>query len=145
MNAEEIAAELKAACIYREGNEGAPQRVADILGLSRRTVYDVLDGRIRVSLAFIKAAFQATGGDPAITRLLAPEGWQLVRSGINPDDCKPTLAEELLGDLPALAAYHKALADPGSSRGEVLRAKQRIEAEIEKDLARVCADRGWSP
>jgi hypothetical protein len=73
----EIARELKAAILYRDGNEGAVKAMAKALDLSRRTIYAYLDGEIKINLRFLHAAIAATNGDPDIKKFLEPEGWEL--------------------------------------------------------------------
>ncbi len=46
---------------------------------------------------------------------------------------KDTMAEECLDDLPALAAYHKALNDPDAREVEVIMAKDNLIREIEEN------------
>ena len=60
----DLYAELKIVCVYRPENKGAVRRIAQILGLSESTVYDYLEGRIKISPEFIKAVVIATDGDP---------------------------------------------------------------------------------
>ena len=48
----EIAAELKAAVLFRE-YDNPVQKIADMLGLKNRTVYDYFDGNIKISLRHV--------------------------------------------------------------------------------------------
>ncbi|WP_027360145.1 hypothetical protein [Desulforegula conservatrix] len=73
----EIAAELKAALLYRE-YDNPVQKVADMLGLKARTVYDYFDGHIKISLPFLHACLIVTGGDRDVKKFLCPEGWDIL-------------------------------------------------------------------
>ena len=84
----EIAAELKAAVLFRE-YDNPVQKIADMLGLKNRTVYDYFDGNIKISLPFLHACLIVTDGDPDIKKYLCPEGWDLV----------PVIHSENVGDV----------------------------------------------
>jgi len=75
----EIATELKAAILYMDHDGDPVKEIARLMGLSRRTIYDYLDGKIKISLPFLHAATIATNGHPAIGRFLEPSGFRLVR------------------------------------------------------------------
>lgn len=76
MTSQEYAQELKAIVLYREENAGAVEKIARELGLKSRTVYDYLDGVIKVSVDFIRACAKVTA-DPDVIKMLEPEGWKL--------------------------------------------------------------------
>jgi len=129
----EIAQELKIALLYKDGNDGAVKRIAERLGLSLRTIYDYLDGKIKPNLRFIKTAVEVTG-DPDIKRLLEPEGWELVPAGAFAKHDKSTIAEECLDDLPHLAAFHAVLNDPASDYRTVIAARDALLTEIHQNV-----------
>ena len=129
MDNEAIAAELKAAIIYRTENRGAVRRIADRMGLSESTIYDYLEGRIKTSLEFIRAGVVATSGDPDVRKFLEPPGWSLTRS-----DCEPQTqdVEREIGDVDIAvsgirAAVRRAQEDGRISCVERSRIKRAIE------------------
>jgi len=73
-----IVDDLKNRLIYSSDidNQVVP-RIAEILGVAKRTAYDVLDGRIKLSLDYLHAAVIATDGDPEIRKYLEPDGFIL--------------------------------------------------------------------
>ena len=75
-NPDEIAAELKMVVLNRKEDGSTVKKIADILGLSQRTVYDYLDSRLKVNLKFIQACLIATNGDRDVKKFLCPEGWE---------------------------------------------------------------------
>lgn len=77
---DEMAAELKAAILFRDYPNAIPT-IAEIMGLRPRTIYDYLEGNIKISLAFLHAAFVATNGDPDVKKFLCPAGWDIVPIG----------------------------------------------------------------
>lgn len=96
----EIAAEVKAAVLYRD-YDNPVQKIADMLGLKARTVYDYFDGNIKISLPFLHACLIVTGGDPDVKKFLCPEGWELVPSGI---EAPTTDIEKEMSDVYLAAA-----------------------------------------
>lgn len=135
MENDAIASELKLVLLYREDsrNEGAVTKIASILGLAKRTIYDYLDGRIKINLPFLHACVIATNGDPDIKKFLEPVGWMLIPRGEHhPDKC--TLAEECLDDVPALAEFHRVLNDPASTLTKITRAKTDLINEIMENI-----------
>jgi len=146
MDLKTIAAELKVAILYKNDgeNEHAVPRIAKILGLKRRTIYDYLDGVIKVNLGFIHAAVIATDGDPDIRRFLEPEGWNLSKTcDVQPD--KDSLAAECLDDLPTLADFHGQLTDPKSTQAGVKRAMEKVKRELQENYVMWCRERGLKP
>lgn len=129
---EAVADELQQALLYEDGNEGVVKRVAEIMDLKKRTVYDYLYGRTKLSLDFIKAAVVATNGHPRIKRLLEPEGWVLVPEC----KCAPMKdVEKELGDVYVSAAslhreVREALKDGVVSRREKANLVKGIDAVI---------------
>jgi len=130
------AAEIKARVLYDDGiDNGIVVRIAGELGVNKQTIYDILDGRIKMSLDFLHALVMASSGDPLLKKYLEPEGYELRPVNQAAPD-KKTLAEECLDDLPAAAAYHKALMDPDSSEATIIRHKNRLMCEIEQNHAK---------
>ena len=119
-NIQEIAAELKTRLLYADDSDpGAIDRIADIIGSSKRTVYAILDGEIKLPIDFLHAAVIATNGHPEVARFLEPDGFCLVKSSSECMPDKSTLAEECLDDVQSLARYYKVLSDPASKSHEV--------------------------
>jgi hypothetical protein len=79
MDYKAISQELKTAILYSGRHDGAVKRISEITGLGIRTIYNYLDGDIKMNLDFIKAATLATDGDPEIKKHLEPEGWALAK------------------------------------------------------------------
>ncbi|WP_319408807.1 hypothetical protein [uncultured Desulfosarcina sp.] len=141
----EIASDLKTRLLYSDDiDSSVTPAIADIMGISKRTVYATLDGEIKLSLDFLHAAVIATDGDPAVCRYLEPDGFHLRK---NDDQCIPdkaTLAEECLDDVPSLARYHKVLADPDSKPYEVDLAMNAAIYELQQNRMKWRSDRGLS-
>ena len=109
----EIASDLKTRLLYSYDIDSSVINViADIMGISKRTVYATLDGEIKLSLDFLHAAVIATNGDPAVSKYLEPDGFHLKKNAENNLPDKPTLAEECLDDVPALARFHAVCCPP---------------------------------
>lgn len=83
-NPEEIAAELKLIAMNRKEDGSTVRKIAEVMGLSQRTVYDYLDNRLKVNLKFIQACLIATNGDHDVKRFLCPDGWDLVPTNHSP-------------------------------------------------------------
>ena len=118
MNSKEIAQEVKICILFRDENDGALKRIAEILGLSRRTVYAYLDGEIKMSIDFLHAACIATDGDPDVKKFLEPDGWELSRKifAASPTDD----IERELGDVHVAAGTLHADVRKVISGGEIL-------------------------
>jgi len=137
-----IVDDLKNRLLYSDDiDSNAINIIADIIGTSKRTVYAVLDGDIKLSLDFLHAATIATDGDPEITKYLEPEGFRMKKIGetIAPD--KATLAEECLDDVPALAKFHAVLTVPDVKLYQVELARNAVIAELEQNVNKWNADR----
>jgi hypothetical protein len=132
LSPEVIAEETALVIKYSGRHDGAVKRIAQKMHLQPRTVYDIMECRIKPSLLYLHACCEATDGDPDIKKFLEPDGFQLVPKGVAVAD-KDTLAEECLDDLPALAAYHHALNDPDAREVEVIMAKDNLIREIEEN------------
>jgi hypothetical protein len=141
----EIASDLKNRLLYSDDvDSSAIKTIAEIMGISKRTVYATLDGDIKLSLDFLHAAVIATNGDPDICKYLEPDHFHLRKDD---DQCIPdkaTLAEECLDDLPCLARYHNVLADPSSKPVEVDLAMNAAIYELQQNRMKWRADRGLS-
>ena len=139
----EIASDLKARLLYSgDIDSSAIGTIAELMGISRRTVYATLDGEIKLSLDFLHAAVIATDGDPAICKYLEPDGFHLRKDD---DQCIPdkaTLAEECLDDVPSLARYHKVLANPDAKSHEVDIAMNNAIYELQQNRNKWRADKG---
>lgn len=130
MNNKEIAAELKVALLYQDANDGAVRRIAEELGLNLRTIYDYLDCKIKPSIRFLRAAVKATDGDPAIKRILEPEGWKLVRAeeSLNPSsDWEKELSDINIAASKLHLAVRKARKDKIINLSEYSKIKRMIE------------------
>ena len=132
----EIASDLKTRLLYSDDiDNGAIGTIAEIMGISKRTVYATLDGDIKLSLDFLHAAVIATNGDPAICKYLEPDGFHLRKDD---DRCIPdkgTLAEECLDDVPSLARYHAVLsAVPRARQVDVELARNAAIFELEQNF-----------
>jgi len=132
-----MANEIKIAILYKEENDGAVKRIAALLGLKRRTVYDYLDGNIKINCRFLHAALIATDGDPDVRKFLEPEGWELVRSAAPIPD-KTVIAEECLDDLPALAEYLTLINNRGAKHSDVKRALESVQRELHENYILWC-------
>ena len=139
----EIASDLKTRLLYSDDiDNGAIGTIAEIMGISKRTVYATLDGEIKLSLDFLHAAVIATNGDPAICKYLEPNGFHLRKDD---DRCIPdkgTLAEECLDDLPFLARYHEVLSNPDAKAYEVDLAMNNAVYELQQNRNKWRADKG---
>jgi hypothetical protein len=132
----QIAADLKATLIYSDSISSCViDRIAEITGYSKRSVYAVLAGEIELTLDFLHACVVATDGDPEVRKYLEPDGFQLVRTFLAVSD-KKTLAEECLDDVPMLAAYHAKLNDPKATKADVRRALDAVILELHENEAR---------
>ena len=135
MNNSEIAQELKIALLYRDENDGAVKRIAGILGLARRTVYDYLDGNIKINLAFLHAAVIATNGDRDVKKFLEPQGWELTP---NTGTANPAAdIEREMGDVHVASGIlhneiRSAMEDGQISNNE--------RARISKRITQLCAE-----
>ena len=132
----EIASDLKNRLLYSDDIDSSViLAIADIMGTSKRTVYATLDGDIKLSLDFLHAAVIATDGDPAVCKYLEPEGFRLKKNAENNKPDKPTLAEECLDDVPALARFHAVLsARPRAMQVEVELARNAVVYELEQNV-----------
>ena len=132
----EIASDLKNRLLYSDDIDSSVIRtIADIMSTSKRTVYATLDGDIKLSLDFLHAAATATDGDPAICKYLEPEGFRLKKNAENNKPDKPTLAEECLDDVPALARFHAVLAArPRARKLEVELAMNAVVCELDQNV-----------
>jgi predicted transcriptional regulator len=131
----EIVADLKATVLYSdEIEDGVVKRIAENMGVSKRTVYATLDGEIKLSLDFLHAAVIATHGHPKIAKYLVPEGYRLERCSSKAVPDKETLAEECLDDLPLIAEYHRVLNDPMSNKPQVQVALSQAKWELEQNI-----------
>jgi hypothetical protein len=132
----EIASALKNRLLYSDDiDSGAIGTIAEIMGISKRTVYATLDGEIKLSLDFLHAAAIATNGDPAVCKYLEPDGFNLKRDSGKSIPDKATLAEECLDDLPSLARYHAVLsAVPRARQVDVELARNALIFEAEQNF-----------
>lgn len=112
-NPDEIAAELKMVVLNRKEDGSTVKKIADILGLSQRTVYDYLDSRLKVNLKFIQACLIATNGDRDVKKFLCPEGWDLVPSihAVNVGDVEKECGDVHIAASELLIAIRGARAD----------------------------------
>ncbi|WP_054031217.1 hypothetical protein [Desulfatitalea tepidiphila] len=143
-----IAAEIKAQLLYsNDSRPDAVQAIAAEMGIDNKTVYDYLDGRIKLSLDFLHALVLATDGDPAFKRYLEPDGWQLRRAGtIEPD--KKTIFEEIVDNHPKITLLEQLLIEQTSATGkksQLNRIKKQLQAvvdDLRQDVAKWCVDHG---
>ena len=141
MDIKAIAQDIKTTVLYSGRHDGAVIRIAELTGLSRRTVYDYFDGTIKMTLDFIKAAVIATDGDPEIKKHLEIPGWELVRkvTAVAP---KSDLEKEL-GDVSISASMlhqkvRDAVGDGNISRNELAEIK-KLAGDVSHQLAEVMA------
>ena len=133
-----IASDLKAALLYRNENDGAVKEIAEIMNLSRRTVYDYLDGRIKINVSFLHAACLASNGDPDIKKFLEPKGWKLVPAA---EGTVEGNVEKELGDIHLAAAkvhetVREAVEDGRIDRVERWRIMREIDA-LRREIAEI--------
>jgi len=126
MNDKEITNELKNALLFDSTiDDGVVTRIANITGFSKRTVYDYLDGKIRMSTAFLHAAVIASDGHPRVKSFLEPQGWMLTPKA-TVKSCEAPDWEKEMGDVHIAAAnlhgsLREALADGSISESELNR------------------------
>ena len=133
-DAEQMAADLKTLLVYSEHYpDTIVSRIAAELGVARRTVYDVLDGRIKVSLDFLHACVIATNGDPEVKKYLEPEGFELITSAASLGPVADSCEAECVDDLPPMAAFHTVVMHSKNPR-DVMLAYQVLLDEIRQDL-----------
>ena len=114
--------DIKARILYsNQVPDGIPERLADLLGIKKRTVYDILDGKIKMSLDFLHALVIASDGDPELRKYLEPDGWSLTKSKCPKPD-QGTLADECLNVLPSLVGLFTILNNPKSNKTMVKKA-----------------------
>ncbi|WP_319410171.1 hypothetical protein [uncultured Desulfosarcina sp.] len=132
----EIASDLKTRLLYSDDIDSSViPAIAEIMGTSKRTVYATLDGEIKLSLDFLHAAAIATNGDPAVCKYLEPDGFHLKKNPENNLPDKPTLAEECLDDVPALARFHAVLsAVPRARKLNVDLARNAVVFELDQNV-----------
>jgi hypothetical protein len=136
-----VAAELKTQLLFSDRfDDKIVSRLAEVLGIARRTVYAVLSGDIDLYLDFLHACVIVTCGDPEVRTYLEPEGYRLTAVSASPSD-KPTLAQECLDDVPALARFHNVLNDPSSTMVDVTRAEEAVIDEIRQNSERFSIER----
>lgn len=137
LDMQDIGPLIKDEIVYGDdpGCQGAVRRIAAIIGRSEWTVRDYLEGRIKMTLAFLHAAVRATSGNPRIRRFLEPEGFALVAddSSVQPDK---DAEGELLDDVErmgALAVTVRALVHKGTiTKADARRVEQCIRQSDEE-------------
>ena len=140
-----MAADVKTAVMYRGRDDGldAVAIIAEITGLQRPSVYSYLDGKTKMSVDFLHAAFLATNGDHDIGKYLEPEGWRLDPADWPTPD-KAHVAEQCLMDLPALAEFHR-LIHSDAPQHEIKAAKKALIREIQRSYVFWCKNHGKKP
>jgi transcriptional regulator with XRE-family HTH domain len=104
------------------------RRIADEMGLSKKTIYDYLSGRIRPDLDFLHALVVASDGDPVLKKILEPNGWILKRATV-PTPSGKSISADILCLHPDLTRFETLLTEPiPDSAGNQL---ARIEAQLE--------------
>lgn len=143
-----MAGEIKAQLLFNENSRpDAVRRIADEMGIDKKTVYDYLDGRIKLSLDFLHALIIATDGDPIFRRYLEPEGWSLIRStDIEPD--KETLFEEIVDNHPKLTKFELLLVEqiaPHQTKSQLFKIEKQLQTvvdDLRQDVSKWCSDHG---
>ncbi len=128
-NPEEIAAELKLIAMNRKEDGSTVRKIAEVMGLSQRTVYDYLDNRLKVNLKFLQACLIATNGDHDVKKFLCPDGWDLV-----PTDHSPVIghSEKEHGDINIASAELLKIIRDAKADGKITpMEKSRIERGID--------------
>lgn len=134
-NLPEMASDIKNFLLYSEdADPAALNRIAEIMKVKKRTLYDYLDGRIKLDLDFLHAAVMATDGHPEITQYLEPDKFKLRKID---DQCVPdkeTLSEECLDEYPAVAEFHRRILDPEAKDYQCQMAMNEAIHEMQQTL-----------
>jgi len=130
----EIAEQIKARVLFSDeiGPDFVP-KVAQEMGIEKKTVYDYLDRRIKLNLDFLHAIVISSDGDPVLKSYLEPEGWSL-RKVAPPKLSERTLPEDLLSTHSELAKLERLLTKSFS------RSSTNQFAAIEVQFMRVVQD-----
>lgn len=134
----ELASVLKEVLVLT-GDGTRSNKVADLAGVSRDTVYAQCDHRCNPACQIVAAAF-ALYGDTRLKAALTPPGHEIVLCGKALSPKKP-LAEEINDVFPALGRWVELIGDLGSDQIEADEAMTEAVREIQEAHQRYHIDK----